>query len=189
MALNFKREGGGVNLASPLCWNPVGALDVPFVLRVDKSSIFNLILMFVMFLQLSRELPYCEQLILVLPLAVLLCLGNPDHSQQEQRGLYSVCQLAGRTRLFATRPTNCATILYRPFPWPLCEKPSKKPYVFLHWNRTLKDLPCTFGHERLLQCVLISDKISWDVVLMGLNPFIVWGPNFGTSDEIMWDTL
>lgn len=129
MALNFKREGGGVNLASPLWWNPVGALDGRFVLRVDKSSIFNLILMFVVFLQLSGELPYCEQLILVLPLAVLLCLGNPDHSQWEQRSLYSVCQLAGRMQLFATQPTNCATILYRPFPWPLCEKPSKKPCV------------------------------------------------------------
>ncbi len=36
------------------------------------------------------------------------------------------------------QPTNCATILYRPFPRPLWEKPSKKPYVFLLKSRTEK---------------------------------------------------
>lgn len=68
--------------------------------------------------------------------AVLSCRGNPDDSQREQSAPYSVCQLAGRMQLFATQPTNCATILFGPFPWPLWGKPSKKPDVFLHEDRT-----------------------------------------------------
>lgn len=58
--------------------------------------------------------------------AVMSFVGNPDGSFGEQRSPYSVCQLDGRMWPFATQPTDRATILYWPLPWPPPKKPSKE---------------------------------------------------------------
>lgn len=59
--------------------------------------------------------------------AVLMYLGNPM-ILSKNKGDHTEC-LAAWEVAFLHWPTNRATILHRPFPWPSCEKPSEKPYV------------------------------------------------------------
>lgn len=93
----------------------------------------------------------------------------------ENKGVFTMsANWPGRMRPFATRPTNRATILYRPFPWPLWERPSRKSLMCFYSSTQGSESPgLVLLGMRCLQLKIMSNKQK--MFLLDLDPFIVQG--------------